>query len=70
MGAANESQDLVENFTIIKAELDQRMNNIQEDTVNLRYDYDLILHTNTRQVSWKIPDVRDKISAMFTLFQW
>ena len=44
----------------------EKCDEIKEDTICLRYDYDLLLHTNTRQVNWRVSNFREKLHQLFT----
>mmetsp|Transcript_18497 Transcript_18497/g.46167 ORF Transcript_18497/g.46167 Transcript_18497/m.46167 type:complete len:570 (+) Transcript_18497:437-2146(+) len=64
-GAATAARSVANEFGDLKSLLLKKVEDVCEDTLNLRYDYDLMLHTNTRFVNWKIEAARTKITEMF-----
>ncbi len=63
---STEAVNTKDELLLMGEKLNKKCDVIKEDTVCLRYDYDLLLHTNTRQVNWRISHFRDKLYELMT----
>lgn len=61
--AATEARTMTTEFKALRETVTTQLSELRDDTLALRYDYDLMLHNNTRIITWKVEGARQKITG-------